>query len=171
MIRFIKGDITKINHVDAIVNAANKTLLGGSGVDGAIHKAAGLKLGLECLRLHGCKVGQAKITKAYKLPCKYVIHTVGPRWHGGKKGEQGMLASCYRNSLLLAKEYGIRSIAFPSISTGVYGYPVELAAETGIATINDFLLGSPDSFDLVEWVLFSENNLSIYLDMAMKMLN
>ena len=162
LIRLVLGDITKISDVDAIVNAANKSLLGGGGVDGAIHHAAGPKLLEECRKLNGCETGEAKITKAYNLPCKHVIHTVGPRWHGGKHHEKELLASCYRNSLQVAVDNNIRSVAFPSISTGVYGYPVEEAAVTVVRIVNQFIEEHPGELDLVEWVLFDKKTYEAY---------
>lgn len=134
----VKGDIVK-SKTDAIVNAANTSLLGGGGVDGAIHEAAGRELLEECEKLNGCKTGEAKITRGYKLNAKYVIHTPGPIWRGGSWGEAELLASCYRNSLSLALENGIKTISFPSISTGVYRFPVEQAAEIAVNEIMNFL--------------------------------
>ena len=161
-IKTVKGDITKITDVQAIVNAANNSLLGGGGVDGAIHRAAGPELLAECRTLHGCETGEAKITRAYNLPCDYVIHTVGPIWNGGKNNEDKLLTDCYYNSLKLAMENDIRTIAFPSISTGVYHFPVERAAKIAVKTVCRFLQENPDRFDLVEWVLFNDQAASAY---------
>ncbi len=140
-ISVVEGDITK-QVVDAIVNAANSTLLGGGGVDGAIHRAAGPELLEECRRIGGCPTGEARITRGYSLPAKWIIHTVGPVWRDGRHGEDGLLANCYRNSLALAAQHGIRSIAFPSISTGAYGFPLDRAAQIAISEIKAFLQGN-----------------------------
>lgn len=158
-IKAVKSDITKLS-VDAIVNAANSTLLGGGGVDGAIHRAAGPELLAECRTLNGCHTGQAKITSGYRLPARYVIHTVGPVWHGGGSNEAELLSDAYRNSLELAAARGIRTIAFPAISTGVYGYPKEAAAHIAIDTIREFLTGHED----MEVILtaFSDDDLKRY---------
>ena len=137
-VRIVTGDITRVD-VDAIVNAANTSLLGGGGVDGAIHRAAGPELVAECRMLHGCRTGQAKITRGYRLPARWVIHTVGPVWQDGSHGEDDLLASAWRNSLALAAERGVRTIAFPSISTGAFGFPVARAARIAIATTLAFL--------------------------------
>jgi len=161
-IGIIQGDITKIE-VDAIVNAANNTLLGGGGVDGAIHRAAGPELLKECRNLNGCETGKAKITKGYKLPAKYVIHTVGPIWHGGNNNEDQLLASCYRNSLQLAVENGIRTIAFPSISTGAYRFPVRRAARIAMQEISGFLEEN-GSIDKVFMVCFDEGTMEAYIE-------
>lgn len=164
VIRAVRGDITKINDVDAIVNAANTTLLGGGGVDGAIHRAAGPDLLKECRTLGGCETGKAKITGAYNLPCRYVIHTPGPIWKGGRQGERELLTSCYRSCLELAVENGIRKIAFPSISTGVYHFPVKEAADIAVQTARRFAAEHPGSLDLVEWVLFDDHTMQVYTE-------
>jgi Predicted phosphatase homologous to the C-terminal domain of histone macroH2A1 len=159
-ITIVKGDIVKTK-TEAIVNAANTSLLGGGGVDDAIHRAASKELLAECITLNGCATGEAKITSGYKLNAKYVIHTPGPIWRGGNKGEPELLANCYINSLNLAKQNGITSIAFPSISTGVYGFPVDLAADIAIEQINKFLADNP-SFEKVVFVCYDENSLKVY---------
>ena len=159
-IKLIKGDITKLK-VDAIVNAANKSLLGGGGVDGAIHRAAGYELLEECKTLKGCPTGQAKITNAYKLPAKYVIHTVGPIWNGGKDDEEKLLASCYQNSLSIAKNNNIKNLAFPNISTGIYHFPKEKAAEIAINEVETFLKDNQDIEEVI-FSVFDDENYSIY---------
>ncbi len=153
----IQGDITKLD-CDAIVNAANTSLLGGGGVDGAIHRAAGPDLVAECRMLHGCKTGQAKVTKGYKLPAKWVIHTVGPVWNGGNKNEAQLLASCYRSCLQLCREHGIRSVAFSCISTGVYCFPKELAAAIAVNTCREC---APEGLEIT-FCCFSLHDLTIY---------
>lgn len=164
MMKAIKGDITKVSDVQAIVNAANTSLLGGGGVDGAIHRAAGPRLLEECWMLRGCRTGEAKLTKAYNLPCDHVIHTVGPIWHGGTDKESELLASCYYNSLKVAVENGIRTVAFPSISTGVYHYPVDKAAKVAVGTVKRFVDEFPDGLDKVYWVLFDDRTFAAYRD-------
>lgn len=171
MLLTVRGDITTIDTVSAIVNAANNSLLGGGGVDGAIHRAAGKELLEECRSLNGCKTGEAKITGAYKLPCKYVIHTVGPVWQDGSHGEPERLADCYRNSLQVAVDHGIRTIAFPSISTGVYHFPVQYAAQIAVQTVREFLREHPNKLDVVMWVLFDERTEKIYQAEVEKMEN
>jgi O-acetyl-ADP-ribose deacetylase (regulator of RNase III) len=151
----IVADITTLD-VDAIVNAANTSLLGGGGVDGAIHRAAGPELVAECRMLNGCKTGDAKITRGYRLPARHVIHTVGPVWAGGGKGEADLLASCYRRSLEIATAHGLKSIAFPAISTGIYGYPADQAAEIAVGTVAGFARGGPGSVRKIIFCCFSE---------------
>lgn len=162
-VNFRLGDITTVMGIDAIVNSANVSLLGGGGVDGAIHRAAGVELQNECRYLHGCNTGEAKITHGYNLPCRYVIHTCGPVWRGGYSGEEELLQNCYYNSLQLAVENNIRSIAFPSISTGIYGYPINLACRTACETVMRFLDSHPGKIDTVEWVLYEESTYELYV--------
>ena len=159
-IEIIDGDITTLA-VDAIVNAANTSLLGGGGVDGAIHRAAGPELLAECRTLKGCPTGEAKITKGYRLPAKFVIHTVGPVWHGGERGEDELLARCYRNSLRLAVENGIRTIAFPAISTGAYRFPLERACRIALRETREFLRAEP-SIERVIFVCFDKTAFDAY---------
>lgn len=159
-IEVIKGDITK-QHVDAIVNAANNSLMGGGGVDGAIHKAAGPLLAAECMELNGCPTGEARVTGAYNLPARWVIHTVGPVWKGGNRREEDLLANCYRNSLLLAVQEGARTIAFPSISTGAYGFPLDRAAPIAVHEIERFLSRN-SSISCVTIVCFSDDAFAAY---------
>ena len=163
-IELIKGDITKV-HADVIVNAANSSLMGGGGVDGAIHRAGGPEILEECRKIvakqGGCKTGEAVITKAGNLPAKFIIHTVGPVWNGGKKNEPGLLSACYKNSLHLANEQKLSSIAFPNISTGIYGYPKKEAAEIAVNTVADFL-NKDNSINTVYFVCFDEENYQFY---------
>jgi len=162
-IEIVRGDITKLD-VDAIVNAANTTLLGGGGVDGAIHRAAGPELLAECQTLGGCRPGEAKITRGYRLPARHVIHTVGPIWRGGKRGEPETLANCYWSSLQIAVENGIKTIAFPAISCGAYGYPIPDAAQIAVKTTRDFL-GSADDIDKVIFALWDEGAYDAYREL------
>jgi O-acetyl-ADP-ribose deacetylase (regulator of RNase III) len=160
----VRGDITTLA-VDAIANAANTTLLGGGGVDGAIHRAAGPELLAECKTLGGCRPGQAKITRGYALPARFVIHTVGPVWSGGNRGEPETLASCYRNSLQVAVENGVGTIAFPAISCGVYRYPIPEAARIAVETTTDFLHGNDDSITQVIFVVSSDEIKAAYQEL------
>ena len=160
----VRGDVTS-EDVDAIVNAANPSLLGGGGVDGAIHLAAGPGLVAECATLGGCPPGEARMTKGYRLPARHVIHTVGPVWEGGTEGEDDVLASCYRESLRLAEAAGLESVAFPSISTGIYGFPIERASRIALREIRAFLAAAR-CVKLVKVVAFSERDLEVYLSAA-----
>jgi O-acetyl-ADP-ribose deacetylase (regulator of RNase III) len=160
IIELIKGDITTLN-VDAIVNAANKTLMGGGGVDGAIHSAAGKELLEACKTLNGCETGEAKITKGYNLKAGYIIHTVGPVWHGGNNNEEQLLANCYKNSLLLAAQKQLNTIAFPNISTGVYQFPKKMAAQIAIREVLKYI-DQNSNFEIVYFVAFDEENYNIY---------
>jgi O-acetyl-ADP-ribose deacetylase (regulator of RNase III) len=157
----LRADLTTLA-VDAIVNAANTSLMGGGGVDGAIHRAAGRELVNECASLNGCHPGDAKITKGYKLPAKHVIHTVGPVWHEGDRHEAETLASCYRRSLEVAQAHHLRTIAFPCISTGVYGYPPDRAASVAVQTVREFVSEHPGDFDEISFCCFSESDLQLY---------
>ena len=157
-IAVVEGDITKLA-VDTIVNAANETLLGGGGVDGAIHRAAGPQLLAECRTLNGCPTGQAKITKGYNLPAKHVIHTPGPIWSGGRRGEAELLAACYRNCLALVEQHGLKSVAFPAISTGIYRFPLEQATEIAVAEVKQFLERN-DTVEKVAFVCFGKTVLA-----------
>lgn len=159
-IEAIRANITTLE-VDAIVNAANTSLMGGGGVDGAIHRAAGMELAQECLLLGGCRTGQAKMTKGYKLPAKHIIHTVGPVWQGGDADEEELLRACYQNSLQLAADAGLESIAFPCISTGIYRFPFEMAAEIAVAEVRAFM-EQPSSLKRVVFCCFSERDLGVY---------
>mgnify|MGYP001824002672 CR=1 FL=1 len=161
-IQLMQGDITRLQ-VDAIVNAANQSLLGGGGVDGAIHRAAGPKLLEECRTLNGCETGMAKITGGYNLPAKYVIHTVGPVWHGGLRHEEELLSNCYYNSLNLAQQYNCKSIAIPNISTGVYRFPKDKAAEIAISRVRRFISFNK-SLEKIIFVCFDDENYSLYAD-------
>lgn len=166
-VEIIQGDITKLE-VDAIVNAANESLLGGGGVDGAIHRAAGAQLLEECRELGGCPTGEARLTNGYNLPARHVVHTVGPVWHGGDRNEENLLASCYRNSLLLATEHKLKSIAFPSISTGVYRFPIDKASRIALSVIMDFL-SSEENSPRVVITCFSSEDLDVYREMYKKL--
>lgn len=160
-LRAIRADLTTLA-VDAIVNAANTTLMGGGGVDGAIHRAAGRELAHECATLNGCHPGDAKLTKGYKLPAKHVIHTVGPVWRDGTRGEAETLASCYRRALEVARDHSLRRLAFPCISTGVYGYPPEPAAAVAVTTVRSFITEHPMAFEEILFCCFSEGDLRLY---------
>ncbi len=162
VIETIHADITTLD-VDVIVNAANSSLLGGGGVDGAIHRAAGPELVQECRLLHGCKTGDAKMTRGYRLPARYVIHTVGPVWQDGRSGEPELLRSCYRRSLELAMTAGLKSIAFPAISTGIFGYPLRMAARIAVCTAREFV-NSPSSIERILFCCFTASDRAVYDD-------
>jgi O-acetyl-ADP-ribose deacetylase (regulator of RNase III) len=167
-IEIIDDDITRLS-VDAIVNAANSSLLGGGGVDGAIHRAAGPELVFECRMLNGCKTGEAKLTKGYRLPAKYIIHTVGPVWRGGTNNEDQLLTNCYQNSLKLAVSHDIGSVAFPSISTGIYGFPIRRASHIAIRTVKTFLKAH-QTLQRVIFVCFGQHDYHIYQEAAVQIL-
>jgi len=169
IVKVVKGDITKVR-VDAIVNAANTSLLGGGGVDGAIHRAAGPELLAECRSLGGCPIGEARITKGYRLPSRYVIHTVGPVWRGGSGGEEELLANCYRNSLQLAAEKKLTSIAFPAISTGAYGFPLEQASMVALREAALFFR-KQSSIDTIAFVCFAHRDCQVYVERLTDMKN
>jgi len=162
-IRLVRGDITQLR-VDSIVNAANSTLLGGGGVDGAIHRAAGPQLLKACQKLHGCDTGDAKITPGFRLPARYVIHTVGPIWRGGERNESGLLRKCYLRSLQVALDHQLKSIAFPNISTGVYGFPKDLAAEIALGAVREFIELNGPVIEIV-FVVFDHENESLYANL------
>jgi len=165
-VEIIQSDITKLN-IDVIVNAANTTLLGGSGVDGAIHRAAGPELLAECKMLGGCPTGEARLTRGYNLSAKFVIHTVGPVWYGGKNNEKKLLEKCYQNSLTLSNRNDLKTIAFPNISTGVYHFPKELAAQIAIGTVREFLENN-ENIERVIFCCFDEENYSIYQSLLIR---
>ncbi len=158
----VGDDLTRMGYVEAVVNAANNTLLGGGGVDGAIHRAAGPQLLEECRTLNGCETGGAKITRAYNMPCKYIIHTVGPVWRGGDHNEAELLTSCYRNSLQVAADNGIKTVAFPSISTGIFSYPLEEAAYIAVHAVVEFVTEHPDDLVFVMWACIDERTHAAY---------
>ena len=164
MLRAQQGDITKVTGFTAIVNPANNSLLGGGGIDGLIHRAAGPQLKTECRRLNGCETGDSRLTLGYNLPCKYVIHTVGPVWNGGLAGEEELLISCYETTLKIALDEGIRKIAFSSISTGEYGYPLQEAANVAVKVVSSFVEKHPDSFDEICWVVPDEDTAKAYAE-------
>lgn len=158
----VRDDLTKMGYVEAVVNAANRTLLGGGGVDGAIHRAAGPGLLEECRRLGGCETGAAKITGAYDMPCRHIIHTVGPVWQGGEHGEAELLASCYTSSLQVALDNGIRTIAFPSISTGIFSYPLDEAAYIAVHAVIEFAAAHPGGLSVVLWACINDRTQAVY---------
>lgn len=160
-LRAVEGDIT-VQSVDAIVNAANTSLLGGGGVDGAIHRAAGRDLLEECRKLGGCPTGQARITNGYRLPARWIIHTVGPVWHGGNQNEDDLLSRCYVSSLSFAIPYGLRSLAFPAISTGIYHFPLDRATRIAVSTVRTFLAAHPTPLEEIRFVCFGRETLQAY---------